>query len=150
MPVSGSSARLCVDYIPATMGSRRVSILPRGTRPAYARQCRRSVQRSYASVSRSQTPSPAIIHITKGLNTRGPRLGHEYMRQYATAAANEARSDVAAELQGGPLKEYDARVQQGRLRDDPYQRRTSYPLLRYLRSTPRGMVNADDWIHAQR
>ncbi|KAE8131518.1 AFG1-like ATPase-domain-containing protein [Aspergillus pseudotamarii] len=122
MPVSGSSARLCVDYIPATLGSRRVSILPRGTRPAYVRQCRRNVHQPYASVNRSQTPTPAIVHLTRGLNIRGPRPGHEYMRQYATAAANEVRSDVATELQGGPLKEYDARVQQGRLRDDPYQR----------------------------
>lgn len=127
-----------MDYIPATLGSRRVSILPRGTRPAYARQCRRSVHRPYASVSRSQTPIPAIVHITKGLNTRGPRLGHEYMRPYATAAANEVKSDVAAELQGGPLREYDARVQQGQLRDDPYQRRTSYPLFPLYTVNPKG------------
>ncbi|KAB8253908.1 AFG1-like ATPase-domain-containing protein [Aspergillus pseudonomiae] len=120
MPVSGPAARLCVEYIPATLGSRRVTILPRGTRLAYVRQCRRGAHRSHASVGRSRTPTPTIVHPTHGLKTREPR--HEYMRRYATAAANKVRSDVASELQGGPLREYDSRVQQGRLRDDPYQR----------------------------
>ncbi|KNG80417.1 ATPase [Aspergillus nomiae NRRL 13137] len=73
-----------------------------------------------SSVGRSRTPTPTIVHPTHGLKTREPR--HEYMRRYATAAANKVRSDVASELQGGPLREYDSRVQQGRLRDDPYQR----------------------------
>lgn len=52
------------------------------------------------------------------------------MRRFATAAATQPQTetvagvteDARAGVSGGPLQEYEGRVQQGRLRDDPYQR----------------------------
>jgi protein AFG1 len=52
------------------------------------------------------------------------------MRRFATAAATQPQTesiagqteDARARVSGGPLQEYESRVQQGRLRDDPYQR----------------------------
>lgn len=49
-----------------------------------------------------------------------------HARTLATGTATGTATDQTNETvtEGGPLEEYNTRVQQGRLRDDPYQRRT--------------------------
>ncbi|KAB8069947.1 AFG1-like ATPase-domain-containing protein [Aspergillus leporis] len=117
MLVSGSTARLYADYVPAALRSRRALVLPRGTRPVYVRECRRGVHQQHVNLNRC----PATVRITDRVNIRGPHQRQD-VRRHATQAASKVGLEDAAGLQGGPLKEYDLRVQQGRLRDDPYQR----------------------------
>lgn len=69
-------------------------------------------------------------------------------RGLATAAEGTAQTEAFSETkssgapQDGPMREYDIRVQKGRLRDDPYQRgkqdSTKQPLL-----ATQSVTNAD-------
>ena len=53
----------------------------------------------------------------------------EHVRQFATAGENKGETEGSkAVLEDGPLKEYEDRIAQGRLRSDPYQRRRCHGL----------------------
>ncbi|KAE8154838.1 AFG1-like ATPase-domain-containing protein [Aspergillus avenaceus] len=103
MSVSRSTARFSADYVPVALGSRRALVLPRGSRPVFVRECRRGIQRGVA-------PRRSVRAVNSRLD-----LNPRWVRGFATQVG-------AGSPAGGPLKEYDVRVQQGRLRDDPYQR----------------------------
>jgi len=49
----------------------------------------------------------------------------EHVRQFATAGEDKGEAKGASKSvpEDGPLKEYENRIAQGRLRNDPYQRR---------------------------
>ncbi|KAF7591335.1 hypothetical protein BBP40_001659 [Aspergillus hancockii] len=117
MPASGSTARLCADSVPAALRARRALVLPRGSRPVYVQEFRKGVHQRHASFNRR----PTTVRTADQVNVRGPPQ-IQYVRRLATEAASKVGLNTAAGLQGGPLKEYDLRVQQSRLRDDPYQR----------------------------
>ncbi|PWY64074.1 putative mitochondrial ATPase [Aspergillus heteromorphus CBS 117.55] len=122
--MSGSSARLCADYLPGALRTRGpiLRAVPRGTRRSAIREYKRGVHGANGSHARPSITARACDRV----DVRASQS--VYARRFATAAEGtsvqeaEAEGDAAAGLQGGPLREYDLRVQQGRLRDDPYQR----------------------------
>jgi protein AFG1 len=65
------------------------------------------------------------------------------VRRFATAAVTQPQTesivgqteDARAGVSGGPLQEYEGRVQQGRLRDDPYQRGGRFSLPAFSEAT---------------
>ncbi|GAB1211018.1 hypothetical protein ATERTT37_000129 [Aspergillus terreus] len=116
--MNGSSVRLCTEQLPRALRRRALApSAPRGVRRVYVRESRRNVHEGPVSVARRTLPAGGT---RPSECTQNPR----YIRQYVTQAAQVAPTDAAAPgpVQGGPLREYDARVQQGRLRDDPHQR----------------------------
>ncbi|KAL4918641.1 AFG1-like ATPase-domain-containing protein [Aspergillus aurantiobrunneus] len=116
----GPSARLCADHIGAL--SRRALVRPvavRASKPTYIAGCRRNVH-----VRRGFSYRPRT---TPGRSARwnaGVPVSQSLRRFAATAAPNTGVEGVGTVVgdTGGPLTEYNARVQQGRLRDDLYQR----------------------------
>ncbi|KAL2832437.1 AFG1-like ATPase-domain-containing protein [Aspergillus cavernicola] len=120
MSMSGPSGRLCAEHI---AGARRTLIRPmafRTTRPAYISGYRRSLHGGASYCSRT---APGAPRRCGRWNVRVSVI-QDVKRFAATAAASaavEEKGPVAAGM-GGPLAEYNVRVQQGRLRDDPYQR----------------------------
>ncbi|PYH97435.1 ATPase [Aspergillus ellipticus CBS 707.79] len=122
--MSGSSARLCADCLPGALRSQGplLRAVPRGTRRSGIREYRRGAHGANgARAGPSITPRDVRACIRVDLRTSQ----NAYARRFATAAEGktvEQGDDAAAGLQGGPLAEYDLRVQEGRLRDDPYQR----------------------------
>ncbi|KAL4892360.1 ATPase [Aspergillus ambiguus] len=111
------SVRLCTEHLPRAFTPRRplvVPTAPRGARRVYARESRRNV-RTTRHANLSGRTIPPGIRCTRLCERPAPG---RYTRQVATTAAAAGTGPPA----GGPLKEYDARVQEGRLRDDPYQR----------------------------
>ncbi|RAH82905.1 ATPase [Aspergillus japonicus CBS 114.51] len=129
--MSGSSAKICADYLPSALRARG-SVLRRAA-PApregggVRRACPRDTRRGLHHDSRAVRPS-TNVRVCGG---SGPvdlrRVQGQYARRFATAVqekgeASSSTSPGAAGLRGGPLAEYDVRVQEGRLRDDPYQR----------------------------
>ncbi|KAA8650094.1 hypothetical protein EYZ11_001300 [Aspergillus tanneri] len=127
MSVSGSSAKLCADYLPGALRRRKV-FLPlaalRGTTPTYIRECRRGahLHQGNRQGCRATLPDSRVYgqlgerELQRGLNVRRFATG------VAANADKEKGTDATAGPQGGPLQEYDLRVQKGRLRDDPHQR----------------------------
>ncbi|EAW13379.1 AFG1 family ATPase [Aspergillus clavatus NRRL 1] len=118
-------AKLCAETLPAAL---------RGSRPVVARsarihECRRNVHSGAA-------PRRACAARSGNLSARDVRVRRSELRRFATGAAAAAEAEergsgpiaqatevASARLGGGgPLGEYEARVQQGRLRDDPHQR----------------------------
>lgn len=130
--MSGSSAKLCADYLPGALRARGplLRAVPRGTRRPGAREYRRGAH----GANNSRYRPSVTAHRVPVCDTVDVRLSQgQYARRFATAAEGKAvEADAAAGMQGGPLAEYDARVQQGRLRDDPYQRRTLYSHVNWL------------------
>ncbi|RAH71985.1 AFG1 family ATPase [Aspergillus aculeatinus CBS 121060] len=129
--MSGSSAKVCADYVPSALRARG-SVLRRAA-PApregggVRRACSRDTRRGLHHDSRTVRPS-THVRVCGG---PGPvdlrRVQGQYARRFATAVqekgeTSSSTSPGAAGLRGGPLAEYDVRVQEGRLRDDPYQR----------------------------
>ncbi|KAJ5096171.1 hypothetical protein NUU61_005527 [Penicillium alfredii] len=121
--MSRPSAKLCADCFPG-------ALRPRGLRPApvlrgaarersYATQ-RRGLAPTHAHGGRALRYSPSSRRI---LPSQLPVRPLQKGRGFATATTtSEAESLLATPPQDGPLREYDTRVQGGRLRDDPYQR----------------------------
>ncbi|KAL2866868.1 AFG1 family ATPase [Aspergillus lucknowensis] len=124
MSMGGPSGRLCVDHIAGALKAKRAPVRPvalRTTRPAYVAGCRRSVHGKSSYRSRTAVPEALRGH---GRRNTGLPAGQDLRRFAGSIATNTAVEDngaAAGEL-GGPLAEYNSRVQQGRLRDDPYQR----------------------------
>ncbi|KAI9933451.1 hypothetical protein ASPWEDRAFT_159781 [Aspergillus wentii DTO 134E9] len=127
--MSRPSAKICAEYLPTALKSRAVSVprssttlattstaTPRAaTRsPSHIRECRRGVHQA-GGYERRQVPGVVVQQRGNALKLK------ESVRGFATEAQSGA---------GGPLMEYDARVGQGRLRDDPYQRQIIQQLQR--------------------
>ncbi|KAL4869378.1 hypothetical protein BDV12DRAFT_84236 [Aspergillus spectabilis] len=109
--MSGPSAKLCAEHIAGALKSRAL-VCPVALRTAsqtYIAGSRRSI---HGGLSYRARTAPGTLRRYARLNA-GVSVGRDVRRFKATVA------DGAA---GGPLAEYDARVQQGRLRDDLYQR----------------------------
>ncbi|CEL02373.1 Putative Mitochondrial ATPase [Aspergillus calidoustus] len=120
--MSGPSGRLCADHIAGALRTRRVPVHPvalRTARPTYIVGCRRNLHGRSSYRSRS---NPVVLR-RHGRWDAGFSVGREARRFAATAAASTAvEENEAPAVESGPLAEYNARVQTGRLRDDPYQR----------------------------
>ena len=122
--MSGSSAKLCADYLPGALRARGplLRAVPRGTRQPSVREYRRGI---HGPTNSRYRPSAAAHGVRVCDHAKVRSSQNQYARRFATAVEGKSvEEDAAAGLQGGPLAEYDVRVQQGRLRDDPYQRRT--------------------------
>lgn len=119
--MSRPSAKLCAECFP---GALRVS---RGVRPARLRGAAR--EKSYATERRildTPRPSRASPGCASSARILRPQLAgrSQKARGLATvtdgAAGGEKKSSAAPK--DGPLGEYNVRVEEGRLRDDEYQR----------------------------
>lgn len=111
--MSRPSAKLCAECFPTALRAPRglrPTSLPGATRRSYATErrafntLRRPNRSSLVCVSSKRIPQLAV---------RSPQRG------LATVSEGE-KSNPAP--QDGPMREYDLRVQSGRLRDDEYQR----------------------------
>ncbi|KAF3387425.1 Protein AFG1 [Penicillium rolfsii] len=126
-------AKLCSDYIPCAVRrshGARVAPLPRsitkknslGVRPmAYSTLTRlpnRTTAQSNVHSQQIAVPVNSILLQKRGLATAAE--GAAAAPAPAPAEALETRPFGAP--QDGPMKEYNKRVEEGRLRDDPYQR----------------------------
>ncbi|PTU20254.1 hypothetical protein P175DRAFT_0524508 [Aspergillus ochraceoroseus IBT 24754] len=131
MPMRGSSSgRLCAGHFGIVPRTRRTALVRpvalRTARPAYITEYRRSFHRC-----RSR-PSPNLggygyLRRQDRSNVRcGVRVTPAVRRFAATSSAVQIKPEESDSTPGeevwGPLSEYEVRVQQGRLRDDPYQR----------------------------
>ncbi|KAJ5373774.1 hypothetical protein N7517_005780 [Penicillium concentricum] len=115
--MSRPSAKLYAECFPSALRA------PRGLRPT---RLRGTAHRSYATEqraldtlrrpSRSTLACVSLERIRPQLAVRLPQNG----RCLATVSGGE--KITTAPPQDGPMREYDARVQEGRLRDDEYQR----------------------------
>ncbi|RAL13674.1 AFG1 family ATPase [Aspergillus homomorphus CBS 101889] len=130
--MSGSSAKLCAEYLPGALRSRvpvlrharpAPQVIGAGARQACSRESRREVHNGSRGVC--QLTNVRVCGGSGSVDLR--RAQGQYTRGFATVVpgqgeASSSSSPGAAGLRGGPLVEYDVRVQEGRLRDDPYQR----------------------------
>ncbi|RJE27384.1 mitochondrial ATPase [Aspergillus sclerotialis] len=105
MSMSRPYVRLCADSLPGALRPRSV---PAPRRPYTTQLARRS--RCHPPRCATSAGSPRLQPT--------PTTFRRHERQLATVRTSEETTATG----GGPLEEYDTRVQQGRLRDDPYQR----------------------------
>lgn len=123
MSMSGSSARLCADHVASALLRRRVPVYSaalRTTRPTYITDYRRSLHGGLSYRSRT---NPGIPRRSSRSNA-GVYSANQGVRRWAVTVADDGAAVKAPAAEtGGPLAEYNTRVQAGRLRDDPYQRR---------------------------
>ena len=128
--MSRPTARLCADCLPAVLSPRgggRPLLLPAA--PAPRRGTPRRVR-----IAESRRGLHCVQGHARGQGVRpcgnvkmlaGPC---QHVRQFATAGENggaegENDSNNKSVPQDGPLREYEDRILQGRLRNDPHQRR---------------------------
>lgn len=137
-PMSRSSIKLCADCLPGALRSSS----PRGVRPAVTLQSAAAREQPYSTDRRKavhagntrwrQAPSsdsvagcgvssPQLVAIRAQL-LRGRGLATVRAGDATNAEDATKNKPAAAEPEDGPLKEYEIRVQEGRLRDDAYQR----------------------------
>ncbi|KAJ6175900.1 hypothetical protein N7485_002814 [Penicillium canescens] len=119
--MSRPSAKLCAECFPGALWA------PRGVRPARLRGAAREIsyatERMILDTPRSSRASPDCASSAR---IPRPQLASrsQKMRGLATvtdgAAGGEKKSSAAPK--DGPLGEYNIRVEEGRLRDDEYQR----------------------------
>ncbi|KAJ5929608.1 hypothetical protein N7454_006558 [Penicillium verhagenii] len=121
--MSRPSAKLCAECFP---GSLRPSRALRGV--GVARERTYVAQRSgiSSSATRRDRTSPCSLSTGRLGGEKLPLRPTQRARGLATTsdatAKNAGVEKVSGPPQDGPMKEYDDRVQEGRLRDDPYQR----------------------------
>lgn len=124
--MSRPSAKLCAECFPALRPRPQARALRSATTSA-----RRVRDRSYTTTTHV-LPVPCVrpraqhtqhaLSATTGLTV--PRL-QQQCRARGLASASEGK-EAKAGPEDGPLREYDVRVEEGRLRDDPYQRGESH------------------------
>ncbi|GFF91157.1 protein AFG1 [Aspergillus udagawae] len=126
--MSRPTAKLCAESLPSALRSRAPGLPARrsGRGRVLIGERRRSVHSNNGAARHQAAESQGVW-----LNARNaqPRTG-AYVRRFATAAVTQPQTesimgqteDARAGVSGGPLQEYEGRVRQGRLRDDPYQR----------------------------
>ncbi|KAJ5734305.1 hypothetical protein N7493_003091 [Penicillium malachiteum] len=128
--MSRPSAKLCAECFPGALRSSR------GLRAAAPLRGAGTRDRCYATHRGGLSPLNANARRVRGLSGALPversvasqlPLRPAQRRNLATASADATSKDAVLDKPAGtpldgPLKEYDDRVQSGRLRDDPYQR----------------------------
>ncbi|KAJ5788458.1 hypothetical protein N7457_003448 [Penicillium paradoxum] len=114
--MSRPSAKLCAECFPSALRA------PRGLRPTTLRG---TTHRSYATERRAvdtlrrPTRSPLVCVSSK----RIPQLAvRSPQNERGLATVSDSEKTPVAAPQDGPMREYDLRVQSGRLRDDEHQR----------------------------
>ncbi|KAJ6168452.1 hypothetical protein N7497_001295 [Penicillium chrysogenum] len=113
--MSRPSAKLCAECFPSALRA------PRGLRPTTLRGAAR---RSYATEQRAlntlRRPNQSPLVPVSSERIR-PQLAVQSPRR-SLATVSDAEKNTTAPAHDGPMREYDVRVQEGRLRDDEYQR----------------------------
>jgi protein AFG1 len=123
-------AKLCSDCVPCAVRrsyGARVAPMPRsitensrGMRPmAYSTLTRlpnRTGLSSNVPTQQTAVPVNSVLLQKRGLATTAEGAAS------APAAAEAFETKPSGAPQDGPMREYDVRVEEGRLRDDPYQR----------------------------
>ncbi|KAL4787580.1 AFG1-like ATPase-domain-containing protein [Aspergillus varians] len=118
--MNSRSARLCADHIAGALTGRalvRPVALRTTRRPVYIAGCRRNLHVRGGPSYRSREAAGRQSRWNAGV-----LVNQAVRRSAATVATDTAVEEEAPPESGGPLTEYNARVQQGRLRDDPFQR----------------------------
>lgn len=121
--MSRPSAKLCAECFPGALRSSRAlrAVAPlRGAGSQRSYVTRSALSAQAARGNRGLTPALAVER-----NASLPLRSSQ--RRCLATAVDAASKDAVPEKksgppQDGPMKEYDDRVQSGRLRDDPYQR----------------------------
>lgn len=118
--MSRPSAKLCAECFPSALRA------PRGLRPTTLRGAAR---RSYATEQRAlntlRRPNQSPLVPVSSERIR-PQLAVQSPRR-SLATVSDAEKNTTAPAHDGPMREYDVRVQEGRLRDDEYQRGMLWP-----------------------
>ncbi|KAL2012892.1 hypothetical protein VTN00DRAFT_417 [Thermoascus crustaceus] len=124
--MSQPSAKICADCVRAAWRtSGALTAATRGTRRIHTKEFKRAVH----SAGRDCARGP-LCHASSGLGSSSQSRSralqqNQRVRRFATASesvAVEQEQDARKTSSLGPLDEYDRRVQEGRLRDDPFQR----------------------------
>ncbi|KAJ6124929.1 hypothetical protein N7471_012246 [Penicillium samsonianum] len=114
--MSRPSAKLCAECFPSALRA------PRGLRPT---KLRGAARRSYATEKRAldtlRRPSRSPL-VCMSLERIRPQLAVQSPKGRGLATVSDGEKNTTAPPQDGPMREYDVRVQEGRLRDDEYQR----------------------------
>jgi hypothetical protein len=115
--MSRPSAKLCTECFPSALRAQRV-------RPATLRGARRSytTERRVLNTPRRPHRSPSTCVYE--------RMSHRLVSKARGLASVAEEDKVPSAPEDGPMKEYDVRVEEGRLRDDEYQRGKSFRLVR--------------------
>lgn len=128
--MSRPSAKICADCVRAAWRtSGALTAATRGARRIHTKEFRRAVH----SAGRDCARGP-LCHASSGLGSVGQSRSralqqNQHVRRFATVSesvAVEQEQDARKTSSLGPLDEYDRRVQEGRLRDDPFQRGALY------------------------
>ncbi|KAJ6104316.1 hypothetical protein N7523_010636 [Penicillium sp. IBT 18751x] len=119
--MSRPSVKICRDCLPGALrpstGVRNAARLRGVVRErTYATQ--RGSSRTVPNRSQTEIPGARAPGAQLPLRTRGRCLA---TASHGATTAEDPKKDYIAPTEG-PMKEYDTRVQEGRLRDDPYQR----------------------------
>lgn len=120
--MSRPSAKFCADCFPGALRPAR-ALRPAAPLRGVARERAYATHRRGAVVQHrwsATCPSSAGQVIGSQFSLRASQ-GARGVATASDAAANPA-TKPAGPPQDGPMKEYDTRVDEGRLRDDPYQR----------------------------
>ncbi|KAJ5675722.1 hypothetical protein N7462_008619 [Penicillium macrosclerotiorum] len=128
--MSRPSAKLCADCLPGVLRQSRASRSAAPLRGVARERSYTTIQRrEFSPAGASSTRvTPGPVSTGRIVGSRLPMRSGQRGRGLATPSSGATAQKRAAEKessgppQEGPLKEYDIRVQEGRLRDDPYQR----------------------------
>ncbi|KAJ5681647.1 uncharacterized protein N7477_001587 [Penicillium maclennaniae] len=118
--MSRASVKICRDCLPGALRSStgvRSAARPRGVVRERTYATQRGSSRTVPNRSQNEITAARALGAQLPLRTRGRCLATASQG----AATAEGPKDYVAPTEG-PMKEYDTRVQEGRLRDDPYQR----------------------------
>lgn len=127
--MSRPTTRLCVDCLPTALRTRGAGgplLLPATAPPR--RGISRRVQIAEQRRGLQHVPGCRVLRPTTSGNVKTGLAGPgQHVRQLATVGEGEGeKKDTARGSRGvpedGPLKEYENRIAQGRLRNDPHQR----------------------------
>ncbi|KAJ5778292.1 hypothetical protein N7520_001538 [Penicillium odoratum] len=121
--MSRPSAKLCAECFPGTLRSSRAL---RGVGAPRERSYIAPRSGFSTAITRDRT-SPCNLSVGRFAREQLPLRSRGLATTSDATAKDATTKDVGAEKvsgppQDGPMKEYDDRVQAGRLRDDPYQR----------------------------
>jgi protein AFG1 len=118
--MSRPSAKLCAECFPSALRA------PRGLRPTTLRgAARRFYATEQKALNTRRRPSRYPL-VCVSLERTRPQLAVQSPRR-SLATVSDAEKSTTAPAHDGPMREYDVRVQEGRLRDDEYQRGMLWP-----------------------
>ena len=121
--MSRPSAKLCAECFPNALRA------PRDLRPTALRGAtRRSYVTEQRTINTLRRPNRSpLVCVSSGRIC--PQLAVQLSNSRGLATVSDAEKNTTAAPQDGPMREYDVRVQEGRLRDDEYQRGRLWPTL---------------------